>query len=72
MCQAKLSRKNAVVTVTSLKHTRVFFFFNQDGTYIPVTLFHHKDLKTDGNNPILLHVYGMTELYSLPLVLKKL
>ena len=24
-CEAKLSHKNAVVTVTSLKHTRVFF-----------------------------------------------
>lgn len=31
---------------------------SKDGTYIPVTLFHHKDLKTDGNNPMLLHVYG--------------
>lgn len=49
-----------------------FFFCNQDGTCIPVTLFHHKDLKTDGRNPLLLHVYGMTELCSPPLVLKKL
>ena len=72
MCQAKLSHKNAVITVTSLKHTRIFFFCNQDGTCIPVTLFHHKDLKTDGRNPLLLHVYGMTELSSPPLVLKKL
>ncbi|XP_020623463.1 protease 2-like isoform X1 [Orbicella faveolata] len=31
---------------------------SKDGTHIPVTLFHHKDLKKDGNNPLLLHVYG--------------
>ncbi|KAJ7390784.1 hypothetical protein OS493_022342 [Desmophyllum pertusum] len=31
---------------------------SKDGTHIPVTLFHHKDLKKDGNNPMLLHVYG--------------
>ena len=36
----------------------VFFWVHQDGTHIPVTLFHHKDLKKEGSNPLLLHVYG--------------
>lgn len=31
---------------------------SKDGTLIPITLFHHKDLKKDGKNPLLLHVYG--------------
>lgn len=31
---------------------------SKDGTHIPVTLFHHKDLKKEGSNPLLLHVYG--------------
>ncbi|RMX35546.1 hypothetical protein pdam_00003796 [Pocillopora damicornis] len=28
---------------------------SKDGTHIPVTLFHHKDLKKEGSNPLLLH-----------------
>ncbi|XP_068683040.1 dipeptidyl aminopeptidase BI-like [Montipora foliosa] len=31
---------------------------SKDGTLIPITLFHHKDLKRNGTNPMLLHVYG--------------
>lgn len=31
---------------------------SKDGTHIPVTLFHRKDLKKEGSNPLLLHVYG--------------
>lgn len=31
---------------------------SKDGTLIPITLFHRKDLKRNGTNPMLLHVYG--------------
>lgn len=30
----------------------------QDGTKIPITLVHRKELKRDGNNPVLLYAYG--------------
>ncbi|KAK3751468.1 hypothetical protein QZH41_009172, partial [Actinostola sp. cb2023] len=29
-----------------------------DGTMIPVTVFHHKHVKQNGKNPMLVHVYG--------------
>ncbi|XP_032231488.2 prolyl endopeptidase-like [Nematostella vectensis] len=31
---------------------------SQDGTLVPVTLFHHEELELNGHNPMLMHVYG--------------
>ena len=34
------------------------FYRSKDGTKIPMTIAHHKDLKKDGNNPTMLYAYG--------------
>ena len=34
------------------------FYNSKDGTRIPVNVIHRKDLKLDGNNPVLLTAYG--------------
>ncbi|MBZ0242668.1 MAG: prolyl oligopeptidase family serine peptidase, partial [Bacteroidales bacterium] len=34
------------------------FFASKDGTKVPMFVVHHKNVKTDGNNPVLLYGYG--------------
>ena len=40
-----------------LKNSLQVYAF-QDGTMVPVTVFHDKSVKMNGQNPMLLHVYG--------------
>ncbi|MFA7543313.1 MAG: prolyl oligopeptidase family serine peptidase [Candidatus Cloacimonadaceae bacterium] len=38
--------------------TKQVFYPSKDGTRIPLSLIHNKDLKLDGNNPVYLYGYG--------------
>ena len=36
----------------------VRFYYSKDSTRVPVIVVHRKDVKMDGNNPVLLTAYG--------------
>ena len=44
-----------------------FFATSDDGTRVPYFLVHHKDMKTDGQNPTLLYGYGGFEVSLTPM-----
>ena len=56
--QAALLREPAVAADLSPYVTEQVFYESRDGTRVPMFLVHRRDLKRDGNNPVLLYGYG--------------
>ena len=56
--KSTLFRKTEVKFDVSAFETKQVFFTSKDGTKVPMFLTYRKDLKMDGNNPVLLYGYG--------------
>jgi prolyl oligopeptidase len=68
--------RTQLLTVTALSARPAFnfedaavdtgFAISPDGTRVPVTVLHRKDMKRDGSNPVLLYAYGGYGVSSVP------